>query len=169
MMTLSIGNILLFLSILWLTNGTLNLLYVLKKHVPFVKTIDRPIDLGKLFFDKKRILGNSTTILGLVVALLFSLLFSLINLYSPTVAFLTPLLVFLGHAIGSFIKRRLNKNDVFVPFVDHGDYVIMSGVVLFSLGQISGTLALVCLLITYIAHPFIVHVAYKWGLRERYY
>ncbi len=167
MMNLSIYNILIFLSITWITNGSLNLLYVLKKHVPFVRNTDRPLDLGVCFIDKKRILGNSTTVLGLIVAVILSQVFLITGLYLPFVAIVTPVLVFFGHALGSFIKRRMGKNDVFVPFIDHGDYIIVSGTILYITGYVSITLAFVCLLITYIVHPIVVNISYKLGLKEK--
>ncbi len=166
MMTLSVYNILLFLAITWITNSALNLLYVLKKYSPFVASIDRPFDLGVYLFDKKRVLGNSTTILGLIVAVLLGQLFFLTGIYAAVVALLTPIFVFFGHALGSFIKRRMNKNDVFVPFIDHGDYVIVSGAILFLIGHVSLLLAFVCLLITYVMHPVMVRFAYTLGLKE---
>lgn len=153
----------------WGTNIALNLLYVLKRAFPVVVSWDRPIDGGIKFFDHRRFIGDSTTLLGLVVVVACMLLAFYSGLFNSVIAVITPLLVYLGHTLGSFIKRRMNKNDVFVPFVDHGDYVFLSGLVLCILGYVSASLAIVCLLITYILHPVAVVLAFKIGLREKSY
>ena len=153
----------------WGTNISLNLLYVLKRSIPRVAAWDRPIDGGMNFIDNNRLIGDSTTVLGLGVTILCSLVAFYSGLFSDTVAVLTPFLVYLGHTLGSFIKRRMKKNNSFVPFVDHGDYVFFSGLVLYVLGYISLTLALVCLLITYVLHPIAVRIAFLLGLREHSY
>ncbi len=152
----------------WGTNIAFNLLYVAKKYIKGFAKYDRPIDFGKYFFDGRRILGESTTFLGLVFALLISLLALKSNLFEKMIALMVPLLVYIGHALGSFIKRRMNKNS-FVPFIDHGDYMIMSGFVLVILGYVSFSLALVCLLLTYVLHPLAVLLAFKLGLKEHNY
>ncbi len=147
------------MALTWGTNISLNLLYVLKRFVPETNMWDRPIDGGINFFDGKRMIGDSTTLLGFVVAALCSLIAFYGGLFDSTVSLLTPFLVYVGHLIGSFIKRRMNKNNVFVPFVDHGDYMFLSGLVLVIFGFISFKLAIVCLLLTYILHPVAVLVA----------
>lgn len=154
------------MALTWGTNISLNLLYVLKHSFPRIVDLDRPIDGGINFWDRRRFIGDSTTILGLVVALVCSLVAFYSGLFDNVVAILTPFLVYAGHMIGSFIKRRMNKNNTFVPFVDHGDYVLASGLVLCSLGYVSVSLALVCLLLTYILHPIAVLLAFKLGLRK---
>lgn len=169
MMNLSLINIILFMSLMWGTNISLNLLYVLKRFIPKTASWDRPIDGGVNFFDGRRLIGGSTTFLGLVVAGLCSLIAFYSGLFDSTVASLTPFLVYTGHTLGSFIKRRMNKNDSFVPFIDHGDYVFLSGAVLFMCGYISFSLALTCLLLTYILHPLAVLIAFRLGLREKSY
>jgi hypothetical protein len=153
----------------WGANISLNLLYVLKRYFPRFVSLDRPID-GKLnFIDNKRLIGDSTTVLGIVVVILFSLVAFYSGLFNSTVAVVTPFLVYMGHALGSFIKRRLKKGEGFVPFVDHGDYVFFSGLILCLGGYISFNLALICLLLTYVLHPLAVVWAFKLGLREHNY
>ena len=168
MMNLSVVNVILFMGLTWGTNIALNLLYVLKRAVPEIVKLDRPID-GKInFFDGKRFIGDSTTVFGLVVAALCSLIAFQTGLFDSVVAVVTPFLVYIGHTLGSFIKRRINKNS-FVPFVDHGDYVLFSGIFLVIFGYVSLNLALVCLLATYILHPIAVMIAFRLKLREKSY
>ncbi len=154
----------------WGTNVALNLLYVCKKYLPLVRRLDIPIDRGAHFFDRRRLIGDSTTVLGIVVALLCSYVAFWSSLYTTPVAIGGPLLVYGGHMMGSFIKRRVSeKQDTFVPFIDHGDYIILTGGVLCSAGEVSVSLWIVCLLLTYILHPIATRVAFSFGLREKSY
>ncbi len=168
-MNLSLYNVILFMAITWGTNISLNLLYVLKRYFPRFVSIDRPIDGKTIFFDNNRVIGDSATVLGLVVVLICTIAAFYSGLFNSTIALITPSLVYVGHTLGSFIKRRMGKNNSFVPFVDHGNYVLLSGLVLWIGGYMSFNLAFVCLLLTYVLHPFVVLLAFKMGLREKSY
>lgn len=167
MMNLSVTSIILFFVLTWGTNIALNLLYVLKKFFPRVVAWDIPIDGYVVAWDQRRLVGDSTTVLGIVVALLCSVIFFYSNLFAPEIALLTPILVYTGHMLGSFIKRRADKD--FIPFVDHGDYVIFSGFVLVALGLVAPSVVLSTLLITYVLHPLATLLAFRIGLREKSY
>lgn len=169
MMNLSLNNLFLFLLITWGTNIGLNLLYVLKKAVPKLRAWDMLIDRGVLFFDGRRLLGDSTTTFGLIVVALCSFIAFYSSLFSHLIALCTPFLVYLGHMIGSFIKRRMNKQETFVPFIDHGDYILVSGSVLGFLGAVSWPLAITTLLVTYVLHPLATLCAFKLKLRKYYF
>lgn len=151
-----LNTILQFVVPCWIVNLSLNLIYVTKYYFPKVEQIDRPIDFGFNFFDDRRILGNSTTIIGIAVALLAGFLSG---------SLLVGILVYLGHALGSFIKRRLNyKDGDFMPVVDHGDYVILTGAVFLFLNKTTPQVFLLGLLLTYILHPVVTYASYlvKW-------
>lgn len=164
MMNLTIFNFLLYIFLTWGSNITLNFLYVLKKNIPFFYRLDKPIDF-RFYFNKNRLIGESTTFLGLATSLVLSFL---IFTFSRDIGIsFIPILVYVGHTLGSFTKRRLGKNDgAFVPFLDHGDYMILSGLVLYLLGFISWQLALLGLLFTYIFHPLACLVAFNLKMRE---
>ena len=167
MMNLSVANVCAFFVLTWGTNIALNLLYVLKKFFPKVGKLDMPVDGGLLLWDKRRMVGDSTTVFGIVVVLLCGLVFFYSNFFVKEVALLAPILVYFGHLLGSFVKRRFDKE--FIPFVDHGDYVPFSGVVLSLLHLLAPRVALITLLITYLLHPLATLVAFRFGLREKSY
>ncbi len=164
MMNLTFSNFILYVGIAWGTNILFNFLYVLKKYKPKYVSKDKAIDGGLMLYGN-RLIGESTTVYGLIIALVTSF-----TIYSISKSFslsIIPLLVYIGHMIGSFIKRRFGIEDgKFMPFVDHGDYMITTGVILTILGYISFELALAGLVFTYIFHPLACYVAFKLKLRQ---
>ncbi len=164
MIPLTINNFLLYFSIVWGTNISLNLLYVVKRYIPRTAYFDRPID-GGLEYKGDRLIGESTTIAGLILCLIISIIFyfTLDNFVWTII----PVLVYLGHMLGSILKRRMHKKGgEFVPFVDHGDYVILVGVVLVMLQCITWKFAILSILATYVLHPLGCLLAFKLKLRE---
>jgi hypothetical protein len=167
MMAFTLTNFLTYFCLAWSANIALNLLYVIKRYWPDFKRFDRPIDFG-LKLKGSRLIGDSTTVIGLIVSLAFSFI-----LYLTTNKFIwssIPIIVYLGDLTGSFIKRRLHKEEgQFLPFVDHGDYMILLGIIFIFLGYISLIFALSALILTYILHPIACLIAFKMKLRERPY
>lgn len=158
-------NIALFVAPAWIINSALNLLIPLQKASPLFKKLSVPVDMGK-FIGKNRILGDSTTILGIFTSILVGLLIQIFFPFIPGV--LIGIGMNLGHTIGSFIKRRLGvKSGGFVPIIDHGDGVIVTGAILYSLGYISIFVYIWGFISTLIFYPLICYIAYKLGLRER--
>ena len=167
MLDFNIQNFLIYFSIAWGTNISLNLLYVLKRYLPLFNKLDYPLDF-KINYKKNRLLGDSTTIVGLIISLIISLTIYIIT--NSFVWFIIPIIVYLGHLAGSFVKRRLNKNGGdFLPIIDHGDYMLLLGLIFISLGYINFYFAILALIITYILHPLACLMAYKLKLRERPY
>ncbi len=165
MIPITISNFIIYFSITWGANILLNILGSIKMHVPKVKKFDRPID-GGLEYQGERLIGESTTFIGLIIVIIVSvvLYFTTYNLIWVSI----PLLVYAGHMLGSIVKRRMHKKDgEFVPFVDHGDYMILTGIVLAALHHITFLFAILSILVTYILHPIICYVAFKLKLRER--
>ncbi len=160
-------DILLFTVPCWIINMSLNGIYVAKLYFPSVTQFDRPFDNNIVLPDGRRLLGNSTTWLGIVVAVVVGvvvqqILFSNKNFWQGVIIGLT---VFFGHALGSFIKRRLNYSDgQFLPLVDHADYIILSGVVLGVMQKFAWPVIILGILITYIVHPIVTYLFYllKW-------
>ena len=157
----------MYFSIAWGTNIALNFLYVIKRYFPKFNKLDYPIDF-KLRYKKNRLLGDSTTIIGLILSFIIGLI-----IYSITLNIiwaLIPLIVYFGHLLGSFIKRRMNKNGgQFVPVIDHGDYMLLLGISFVLLNYISVPFALLALVLTYILHPVACLIAFKLKLRENPY
>ncbi len=167
MMPFTLNNFLIYFSLAWGSNIALNFLYVAKRYIPKFSHFDYPLDLN-LNYKKNRLLGDSTTILGLILCSVLSLF---IFFYSASLIWsIAPLIVYAGHLLGSFIKRRLNKNGgEFVPIIDHGDYMLLLGIVFVALGYINFLFAFCALLLTYILHPLACRLAFKFKLRDRPY
>lgn len=154
----------LYCFLAWGTNMLLNVLGIIKKFAPEAKNFDKPID-GGLSWGKDRLIGESTTYAGLVVAIILSIA---LYIFSVSLAWSSiPLLVYLGHMAGSIIKRRMHKKGgEFMPFVDHGDYMILTGGILVLTHYLDLSMALLALLITYIIHPLACFAAFKFNLRD---
>lgn len=163
----TIDTFLVYLFLTWGTNMSLNLLYVLKRYIPKTASFDYPID-GRIQYKGDRLVGESTTVWGLVLCFIISivLFFHVLSLKWAIV----PLLVYCGHTIGSIIKRRMHKKGgEYVPFLDHGDYMILTGLMFVMLGYITPIFAFSSILITYLLHPIVCFLAFKLKLREHPY
>jgi CDP-2,3-bis-(O-geranylgeranyl)-sn-glycerol synthase len=146
----------------WLINFGLNTF----KHLPGIKKFDKPLDREINFFDRKRLLGPSTTILGFPFALIFGLLAGII-FFDWKIGLILGLSAYFGHALGSFIKRRFGiKPGGFLPLVDHGDFIITAGLILFLLNVITLDIMLYSVLINWIVQPFLCFIGYKLKLRD---
>ncbi len=152
----------------WAINLSLNGLYVLGRLVPAFVNYDYPLDFKKLWpTDKRRILGQSTTIPGLAVAIVAGIVTAKVFVFSIYLGLLLGVLVYAGHALGSFIKRRFGYLDgQYMPLVDHGNYMLSSGAVLCILGHIQPKIALLATILTYLVHPVATYLGYKLKLHK---
>lgn len=143
-------------------NISLNVLGAIKRIGHFER-FDAPFDCG-LRLGGERLLGASTTWLGLVLALGLGYVFQ--ETYAPF-GIVLGLGTFFGHAISSFIKRRLHYPDgAYMPLVGHGDYVLLSGVILVLAGNLTGLAYVEAIALTLAIHPLFCFVGYKIGLRQ---
>lgn len=167
MITLTYANFFLYFFIAWSANISLNLLYVIKRYVPEFERLNYPLDF-KLNYRGNRLIGDSVNIIGLVFCLFIS---GGIYLATDEVAWaIIPIIVYTGNALGSFIKRRLHKkNGEFLPIIDHGDYMLLLGIVFVSLHYIKPLFAVLAILLTYILHPLACLIAFKLKLKEHPY
>lgn len=155
-----------FLAPLWSVNVALNVLGFVSRRYPVIGTRDWPLDLNYTFVDGRRLLGDSTTVYGLIGCLLCSVL-AWVLLQSVWLV-LGPLLVYLGHALGSFSKRRLAYADgSFLPGVDHIDYVYVAGSVALWLGVVTLDVVGAALVLTLLGTPLITVLSYTLSLRSR--
>jgi CDP-2,3-bis-(O-geranylgeranyl)-sn-glycerol synthase len=155
--------VLLFLIPCWIINIGLNIF----KFLPGIQQRDKPFDFGKNFFDKQRILGDSTTWFGLAVAIFFGVVIESF-LTNWRIGLLKGVLVFFGHALGSFIKRRLGySGGRFLPIIDHGDYIILTGVVFYFFGILTMPIVIWAIIVNYFVHPILCYFGFKLGLREK--
>ncbi len=148
-----------------LINTFLNIFGEIKRKYNFEK-YDIHFDFDKKFKSGKPIIGTSTTWGGLILSLLLGWI---IEYFFPNsfYAILLSLCVFFGHALGSFIKRRLDiPRGEYLPIVDHGDYIILVTSVFYILGYINILTMLVSIGIILIIHPLFCIIGYYLGLRE---
>lgn len=167
MLTLTLINFLTYFSIAWGANIALNLLYVLKRYFPETRNWDYPMDCH-LRYHGERLIGDSVTFLGLIVSIILS---AALYLTTNNIMWaIIPLIVHLGDLLGSFTKRRLHKkNGEYLPLVDHGNYMILLGIVFVLVGYADLGFVLLALLLTYILHPIACYLAFKLKLRKNPY
>jgi CDP-2,3-bis-(O-geranylgeranyl)-sn-glycerol synthase len=148
-----------------LINISLNLFWETKRKYHLEK-YDVHFDFDKKFKSGKPIIGTSTTWGGLLVAVLLGLLIDV--LFPHTFhGLLISFCVFFGHALGSFIKRRLGiPRGQYLPIVDHGDYIILATLAFYLLHYINPIVMLISIVITLAVHPLVCLSAHKLGLRE---
>ena len=157
-------NLLQFIIPAWSINILLNLLYPLSQRFTFIKKINTPLD-GNACIGKNRLLGNSTTLLGLGVALCGGLIFQIV--YPESHGVLIALGMYLGHMLGSFIKRRLGYEDGKYLFgVDHGDGILVAGFLLFRNGYITGLIYILGVITTYLLFPLLCRIGFSLKLRK---
>lgn len=150
----------------WIINIGLNLLYPISEKIPLIKKINRPLDMGMtLGKNKRRLLGNSTTFLGLIVAI--GLGWIIQTLYPNIFGITIGSGMYIGHMLGSFIKRRLGYSEgQYILGLDHGDGIIVTGFLLFVQGHINLMLYISAIVITYLVYPFLCMLGYGLGLRK---
>lgn len=143
----------------------------------------RPVDLGRTFFDGRRIFGNGVTIRGVAAGTacgmvsgylmsLYSIPFGLSFSMWMTVSFLISFGALAGDAAGSFTKRRLNfKRGAPAPLLDQLNFVIggllFAGLIL-PLGIPPMTLPhlLVLLLLTPFGHLAVNFTGYHLKMKD---
>jgi len=146
-----------------LVNMSHNFLGAFKK-LYHLENFDPPFDLGLNFFGQ-RLFGKSATWWGLVVSLLVG---AVIQIFYSPVGIIIGFGCFFGHVLGSFIKRRFHIQDGgYLPLVDHGNYIIFTGAIVFFLGYLSLASYLLSILLILAIHPIFCFVGYKLGIRDR--
>ncbi len=157
---------LIYLIPCFVINASLNVFGLAKKEYPALQKIDRQFDMGLKFFDHRELFGASTTWGGLVLALVLGLVFNLIH-FGEGYGILIACTTFFGHALGSFIKRRFNMpRGAYLPIVDHGDYMILTGIVFWTYGLESLSVLLLGLILVLIFQPPTAYLAYRLGWRD---
>lgn len=151
----------------WGVNVALNSLYFFKKKYPVFKAKDAPLDRSAVFFDGKRVLGESTTVYGIGVAAIMVGALWLVASFSLLSSFIIAFGVYFGHALGSFIKRRFGYADgQFMPVVDHADSVLFATALLASFHVCSWGVVLIGTSVTLIFQPAWNFLWYSVGFRK---
>jgi CDP-2,3-bis-(O-geranylgeranyl)-sn-glycerol synthase len=151
----------------WIINISLNFIYPLRRDVPFFQKFNFPFDFGKSFYDGRRIFGESQGFLSIPVIIITPLILHLFIAQSLSLLFLKSFCVFVGDLLGSFIKRRLGlPRGTFLPGVDHGDYMIITGLVCYLAGVETLEVVISALIITYIFHPIVCYIGYRLNIKR---
>jgi CDP-diglyceride synthetase len=150
--------ILLYALPCWVFNLFYTFVPHLKKWFPFLSRIDIPLS-------EKRVGVQGT--LTLPIVLLLPLIFLPFILSPYYILLLQSACVALGDIVGSFIKRSFGfPKGKYVPGIDHGDYMIMTGAVFVGLGLVPFYVAFQALIITYLAHPLFCYVGWMLGIKR---
>ncbi len=159
---------LLLLTFSWGINICLNLLGHFKRKLPALRNLDVPIDARLMFFDRQRLLGDSTTLLGILIAPSSGMFIGFFLGLPISLGAIAGICVYLGHACGSFIKRRLKiKPGDYVPILDHTDSVIMLGMVYYNLGILSLQSIVMAAAVSALFQPLLCYIGFRLHLRER--
>ncbi|MEK7641869.1 MAG: CDP-archaeol synthase [Patescibacteria group bacterium] len=144
-----------------------SLIVPLKRVVPLVAQIDRPLDHGASL-GGSRIFGDSRNYAGLILALVLALSWG-IAAHDPLVG-AKIMLTFVGAVLGSFIKRRFRlRSGQKMPVLDQLDYMFVVGGIWYFFGFESGAVVCMAMLITLIGQPTISYVAFLLRLKDKPY
>ena len=131
-----------------------------------------PIDLGRIFIDGRRILGDGKTFEGLAVGIVFGT--GVGAIYSAALdnpifipyAAVSSLGALLGDIIGAFIKRRLGiPRGAPAPLLDQLSFYIFANILIktLSLDTMVGYQIDLMVFMVGAALVLILHVATNWG------
>ncbi len=164
-------NIITFVIPCWITNMSFQFIWAFKKLIPNnhpLKILKKIDSFDFIFFDKKYFIGSGLRITSIVPILLLPFFFNLFLPLELSYYFKITFLVFIGDLLGSIVKRRLGfKKGQFALFIDHGDYIITTGLVFIFLKYISMEVFIYSLLLTYILHPIVCYIGYKLKIKEQ--
>ena len=157
-----------------------NMAPVIVKKINFLKI---PIDFNKKI-NNKPILGENKTFRGLVFGVLFAIIIAYMQFIAYNNNFLYDfaltdysnwlLLGFLmgfgaifGDLVKSLIKRRLNyePGKRFIPF-DQTDFVIGAIIFVFPLVKLSIDKIMIIIILSFILHIIVNHLAFYTGVRK---
>lgn len=144
---------------------------------PVIFHDNRPIDLGKKWFDENRIFGDNKTIGGFLVGVFAGTLAGLVQtMLQPNIislgftipqmtlflAFMISLGALVGDLAGSFIKRRFNmKPGTDAPFLDQLNFVFGAAFFARWFTPITLEMFFVMLVITPVLHRLANMIAYR--------
>ena len=142
--------------------------------VPVILKGKRPIDMGKNWFDGRRILGDGKTWEGLVAGVTAGLVVGALEwvLIDERSYILYGLVgglgAMMGDILGSFIKRRMGiPRGEPLPIIDQLDFYFGATLLLYLVGvEMSIMIVTVLAIIIYFLHRITNHVAYRLGLKR---
>lgn len=154
--------------------------FMIANAMPIFIAKGTPLDFGKLFFDNKRILGDSKTFEGLINGLLFGTtmtsFYAIIssNSFWIIYGFMGSLGALAGDMINSFIKRRIGKKTgEQLPILDQINFILGATLFIKILNldvivsiNIDLKTFIIALVISYFLHRLTNYYAYKLGIKK---
>ncbi len=139
---------------------------------PFIKK-GTPIDLGKTFFDGRRILGDGKTFEGLIIGLTFGtttgiIISRLLSFDWILISFAESFSALVGDMLGAFIKRRLGiPRGGKAVGLDQLDFILTSTLtlLLFHVNLYWYQFIFICLL-TFLLHTSTNRIAYLLKIKS---
>ena len=136
-----------------------------------------PVDFGKKFIDKNRLIGDGVTWKGLIFGTITGTLVGAIEgiliwnpVYGLILGFLLSFGALLGDGVGSFIKRRLGVDrGKSVPILDQLDFIAGALILASLYTTISLESIIIIAVLTFIIHIISNIVAYLLGLKDVWY
>ncbi len=158
-----------FIIITYVTNGSLlaGVSMIKKMNKSKLKNfLLTPIDFNKKFIDNQLIIGDHKPAAGIVIALIWSIIFFLI--YQELFALLLPFAVFFGDIVGSFLKRRLRiQHGRPLLVVDQLNFFVASYIIVILLDVYFPIIDFLQLsIITIFVHIGTNAFAYKIGIKD---
>ena len=143
---------------IWIFNMSYSFVPLLKRKFPALSRFDKSFS--------ERLIGVQGT-LTFPIVLLSPLILLPFFAQSYVILLLKSASVATGDMLGSFIKRRLGfPKGKYLPGVDHGDYMILCGIVFVSFGLVSFSIAFQALIITYMVHPIVCYIGWRLGIKR---
>jgi CDP-2,3-bis-(O-geranylgeranyl)-sn-glycerol synthase len=141
---------------------------------PVIFSGNKPLDLGKSFFDGEKIFGSNKTLKGTAGGLLCGFIVSileyvLIPLYHPSFGFIVVIGAILGDLFGAFVKRRIKiKPGDPAPLLDQLDFIFGAALLVYFLYAFPLKIILFAVLITPPIHFVSNAFAYILRLKDKY-
>ncbi|SFK38302.1 CDP-2,3-bis-(O-geranylgeranyl)-sn-glycerol synthase [Nitrosomonas aestuarii] len=129
-----------------------------------------PVDFGYVFFDNKRLLGNSKTWRGLIVAIATTSLFALLLGYSIETGLLIASGAMSGDLLSSFVKRRLGmRPSSMAPFLDQIPESLFPALLVMQAFDLTALNILYLVSLFVIFELTVSRLLYEIGIRKRPY
>lgn len=165
-MTLLLASLIQYAGPAWIFNMATNCMEPLRRFSPWIARYNFTLDRGIVLRDGNRLLGDSVGLFVLIPSSILAVVLSFIFQTPVWLMFLVMACVFVGDALGSFVKRRFGfKRGEFMPIADHGDYMIVTGIVFWATGLVPFGLVVLALGVTYFVHPCICYLGYKLHIK----
>lgn len=168
-MTPLVFKILVFVVPCWITNMSFQFIWAICTQLPENHILNK-INIPRfdfMFIDHKPLFGSGIRVTSIVPIVFLPFFFNHMLPVSLLYYLSLTFLVFFGDLLGSIIKRRLGfKKGEFALFIDHGDYIITTGMVFVFLQYISLEIFLYALLLTYVLHPIVCVIGYKLKIKQ---